>query len=185
MHIEFANKTVIVTGAAHGFGRAIAQAFAARGANVWACDLIAAELTETQALCRADGGQCSVRTVDVSNPSQVTAFVNEAIASAASGHIDIETARRRHLAGRLSECAQRLGEASGREPTGEGGQYNGDAADEQDARTQIVEHPIHLREIAAKLKCADSSRLGAHPKLAFVRTRDCAQHLTPTGTSNG
>jgi hypothetical protein len=34
MHIEFAAKTVIVTGAAHGFGRAIAMAFAQRGAHV-------------------------------------------------------------------------------------------------------------------------------------------------------
>ncbi len=30
MTFEFAGRTVIVTGAAHGFGRAIAAAFAAR-----------------------------------------------------------------------------------------------------------------------------------------------------------
>jgi 3-oxoacyl-[acyl-carrier protein] reductase len=89
MHIEFTNKAVIVTGAAHGFGRAIALAFAERGANVWACDVIASELTETQALCQTAGGRCTVRTVDVTNPEQVTAFTTEAIASAASGHIDV------------------------------------------------------------------------------------------------
>lgn len=89
MQIAFTDQTVIVTGAAHGFGRAIAQAFAARGANVWACDLIAAELTETEALCRGAGGRCTVRTVDVTQPAAVTAFVGEAIASAASGHIDV------------------------------------------------------------------------------------------------
>ena len=37
MNVTFTGKTVIVTGAAHGFGRAISQAFAARGALVWAC----------------------------------------------------------------------------------------------------------------------------------------------------
>ena len=46
MNIEFPNKTLIVTGAAHGFGRAIALAFAQRGATVWACDVIADELAE-------------------------------------------------------------------------------------------------------------------------------------------
>ena len=50
MHIEFPNTKVIVTGAAHGFGRAISLAFAQRGAEVWSCDVQADELQETQAL---------------------------------------------------------------------------------------------------------------------------------------
>ena len=47
MNIEFAGKTVLVTGAAHGFGRAIALAFAANGAKVYACDVNQAGLAET------------------------------------------------------------------------------------------------------------------------------------------
>ena len=47
MNIDFAHKTVLVTGAAHGFGRAIARAFAANGAKVYACDVNAAGLAET------------------------------------------------------------------------------------------------------------------------------------------
>ncbi|MFN9096145.1 MAG: SDR family oxidoreductase, partial [Alphaproteobacteria bacterium] len=47
MHIRFDNVTVAVTGAGHGFGQAIARAFAALGARVFACDLSANELTET------------------------------------------------------------------------------------------------------------------------------------------
>ena len=89
MNIEFTNKTVIVTGAAHGFGRAIALAFAQRGANVWACDLLGDELAETQRLCATAGGRCEVRTVDVTDRDAVHAFVREAEASAASGHIDV------------------------------------------------------------------------------------------------
>jgi 3-oxoacyl-[acyl-carrier protein] reductase len=77
MHIEFSGKTVIVTGAAHGFGRAISRAFAARGASVWGCDILTDELLETQKLCRQDGGECSVRTVDVMQKDAVFAFVAE------------------------------------------------------------------------------------------------------------
>jgi 3-oxoacyl-[acyl-carrier protein] reductase len=49
MNIEFAGKTVLVTGAAHGFGRAIALAFADHGAKVYACDVNAEGLAETRA----------------------------------------------------------------------------------------------------------------------------------------
>lgn len=48
MNIEFAGKTVLVTGAAHGFGRAIALAFADHGAKVYACDVNAEGLAETR-----------------------------------------------------------------------------------------------------------------------------------------
>jgi 3-oxoacyl-[acyl-carrier protein] reductase len=47
MNIRFDGVTVAVTGAGHGFGRAIARGFSALGARVFACDLAAAELAET------------------------------------------------------------------------------------------------------------------------------------------
>ena len=87
MNIEFSGKTALVTGAAHGFGRAISAAFAARGAHVWACDLLSDELLETQRLCRADGGTCSVRTVNVCDKPAVEALIAEA--STATGRVDI------------------------------------------------------------------------------------------------
>ncbi len=77
MQIEFTDKTVIVTGAAHGFGRAISQAFAERGAHVWACDVLAAELAETERLCREAGGNCETRSVNIRDRAAVFAFVAE------------------------------------------------------------------------------------------------------------
>jgi 3-oxoacyl-[acyl-carrier protein] reductase len=87
MNIEFGGKTAIVTGAAHGFGRAISLAFAQRGAQVWACDMLVDELAETQRLCTEAGGLCQVRIVDVSDKAAVDAFAAEA--AAASGRADI------------------------------------------------------------------------------------------------
>jgi 3-oxoacyl-[acyl-carrier protein] reductase len=87
MHITFSGKTAIVTGAAHGFGRAISLAFAARGASVWACDVIEDEVLQTQRLCAETGGACVARVVDVSDKRAVDAFVGDA--SAASGRVDI------------------------------------------------------------------------------------------------
>lgn len=87
MQIDFAQRTAIVTGAAHGFGRAIALGFAARGASVWACDVQAGELAETKRMAEQKGGKCEVRTVDVSRHDAVFGFVAEVLKT--TGRIDI------------------------------------------------------------------------------------------------
>jgi 3-oxoacyl-[acyl-carrier protein] reductase len=90
--LDFRGRTAIVTGAAHGFGRAISIAFAQRGAHVWACDVIAEELKETQQLCRVPGGTCTVRTVDVRDQQAVDRLVAEASATAGYVHILVNNA---------------------------------------------------------------------------------------------
>lgn len=87
LNLDFNGKTVIVTGAAHGFGRAISVAFAERGATVWACDVIADELGETQRLCADADGNCTTRVLDVRDKDGVNGLVSEA--SSGKGSIDI------------------------------------------------------------------------------------------------
>ena len=43
MNIDFHGRTAIITGAAQGFGRAVACRLAALGAQVWATDKLADE----------------------------------------------------------------------------------------------------------------------------------------------
>jgi len=87
MTADFTGKAVIVTGAAHGFGRAISVAFAERGARVWACDVIGDELDGTEALCREAGGSCHAMIVDVRDRAAVHACA--AAASGESGRVDV------------------------------------------------------------------------------------------------
>ena len=84
MNIDFNGKTVIVTGAAHGFGRTIAQAFAARGATVHVCDVNQTGLMETVALC---GGGTKAHILDVAKRSAVQEVV--ATIAASSRSIDV------------------------------------------------------------------------------------------------
>lgn len=87
MNIRFDGKTVIVTGAAHGFGRAITVAFAQRGARVWACDLLADELEHTRGQCAGMSGSCETRVVDVTDRDAVGVFAGEAVD--ATGRVDV------------------------------------------------------------------------------------------------
>ena len=87
MNIDFTGKTAVVTGAAHGFGRAISLALAERGANVWACDVVEDEVRDTARLAGGLAGTCATRVVDVTDKQAVDAFV--AGVTVATGRVDI------------------------------------------------------------------------------------------------
>jgi 3-oxoacyl-[acyl-carrier protein] reductase len=74
MNIEFEGKTVIVTGAAHGIGRAITASFVARGAQVFACDVNNVGLADTQRIC---GDSCETVSLDVGDQDSVQAAVSK------------------------------------------------------------------------------------------------------------
>jgi len=80
MNVSFEGKRALVTGARHGFGRAIAKAFAENGALVFACDAVEEGLSETKQLC---GKACETGVVDVTDRVAVGKFVD------AIGEVDI------------------------------------------------------------------------------------------------
>lgn len=81
-------RVAIVTGAAHGIGRAICVELAGEGASVWACDVLEADLEGTAAAVgEATGGPCRTERVDVTEPRAVEAFVQAAVR--AEGRLDV------------------------------------------------------------------------------------------------
>jgi 3-oxoacyl-[acyl-carrier protein] reductase len=71
--MDVRNKTVVVTGAGRGIGRATSLQLADRGADVALFDLNASDLEETAALCAAKSVQARGYRVNVADESEVTA----------------------------------------------------------------------------------------------------------------
>ena len=77
---RFEDKTVIVTGAGRGIGRAVARRFASEGADVLCLGRTLEPLEETAALCAADGGSGWALAADVASSADVERSVEAALA---------------------------------------------------------------------------------------------------------
>lgn len=77
MSKRFDDRLVLVTGAAGGMGRTIAQQFADEGATLLLTDINQAGLEETAALIAAQGATCSTHLVDLTDESDIQRFAAE------------------------------------------------------------------------------------------------------------
>jgi NAD(P)-dependent dehydrogenase (short-subunit alcohol dehydrogenase family) len=76
---SFEGKAAIVTGAANGIGRAVANGFASRGASVLLADIDVARGEEAAAEIVASGGEAIFLRTDVSKAEDVEAMVATAV----------------------------------------------------------------------------------------------------------
>jgi len=74
--IDYTDKTVLVTGAGSGIGRALAQALAARGATIIAADIDTEGATQTAALI---GAKAIAITTDLADPAAPAALIATAL----------------------------------------------------------------------------------------------------------
>ena len=125
--ISFAGRVVLVSGAGHGIGRAIALGFAALGASVLACDgpgeAAAAEVAETAALAGGASGRVVPATVDFRDFGAVAAWAGaearvDALVLCAGGVLGhVRPALRRWRRGAGARLSRTAALCAGRRPT--------------------------------------------------------------------
>jgi NAD(P)-dependent dehydrogenase (short-subunit alcohol dehydrogenase family) len=84
---DLTGRVAVVTGAARGLGRALAEGLATEGVRVVACDINADGARETAAAIRDAGGQSTWTAVDVADRSSCDALVRHATGQ--FGRVDV------------------------------------------------------------------------------------------------
>ncbi len=87
MKIDYSEKSIVITGAASGIGRASAELFARLGGLVIASDFDTNGLEETAKIIQENGGTAQTIVADVTDPDQVIGIVDFAMQK--NGKIDV------------------------------------------------------------------------------------------------
>ncbi len=85
--MQFEGKVAVITGAASGMGRAMALAFAREGATVVVADLNEEAGAKVVAEIEGSGGKAEARKLDVAQPAESKALVQDVVSR--HGHLDI------------------------------------------------------------------------------------------------
>ena len=106
-------RVAIVTGAAHGLGRAICVEFAREGARLWACDILDRDLEQTRQIVETQfPGRSHAAVCDVTDPAQVDALVARIVSS--DGRIDILVNSAGGVAGQVMRPVDQVSDADWR-----------------------------------------------------------------------
>jgi meso-butanediol dehydrogenase / (S,S)-butanediol dehydrogenase / diacetyl reductase len=89
---RFTDRTVWISGAGSGLGRATARLFAAEGARVWAADVNGDGVGETILSIRTAGGTADGGVCDVSDMASVRDSVERAVATLGGLHVLVNAA---------------------------------------------------------------------------------------------
>jgi NAD(P)-dependent dehydrogenase (short-subunit alcohol dehydrogenase family) len=84
---DFDGKTAVITGGAHGIGRAMGELFMSKGMNVVLADIEQPVLDATVAELKASGGNCIGVITDVSKAEDVQRLADAAVAEFGAIHI--------------------------------------------------------------------------------------------------
>ncbi|MGW1136409.1 SDR family NAD(P)-dependent oxidoreductase [Streptomyces zhihengii] len=166
---RFTKKTVLVTGAGSGLGRAIALAFATEGASVVASGRTAASLDETVGLIEAAGGTATAATADVTDSGQLQNLVRQSVTR--FGGLDI--------------AVNNAGILRGTVPVGDLSEEDWDAV----LRTNVTGVWLAMKHEIAHMKANGggsivniSSNLGAHLRIpnlaAYITSKAAVSALT-------
>ncbi|MFJ6569553.1 SDR family NAD(P)-dependent oxidoreductase [Streptomyces sp. NPDC091292] len=152
---RFTGKSVLVTGAGSGLGRAIALAFAAEGASVVAAGRTRATLDETVGLIEAAHGTAAAVTTDVTDSGRLQGLVRETVTR--FGGLDI--------------AVNNAGILRGAGPVGEVSEEDWDAV----LRTNVTGVWLAMKHEIAHMKANGggtivniSSNLGAHLRIPGI-----------------